>query len=208
MLAGTPDEWDQAACRLWPLAADAAAKGKLLAPADAEARIAHPDIHALDRACAAMQVWCWVRGMPPLDRAVAHPRTQGAVREVADYDVFFEALGRTIHNERFVLAYPWRKVREPSPRDLAWARDLVARHHALLREFRFLDLEMDQREQDAARGRKRPAPAGHADWAAATERHRSLVAGLAALGVKVADLRPPGTAPYPPPGPRETSWSH
>jgi len=36
------DEWDDAAARLWSLAAQAAAKGKLLAPADAEARIAHP----------------------------------------------------------------------------------------------------------------------------------------------------------------------
>jgi hypothetical protein len=206
--APTPDEWDHAATRTWGLAAQAAAKGKLLAPADAEARIAHPDIHALDRACAAMQAWCWVRGMPPLDRAIAHPRQQGPVREVADYDVFFEAMGRSIHTERFVLAYPWQKVREPSPRELAWARGLLVTQQPLLREFRFLDLELDLREQDAARGRKRPMPGGHATWAEAADRHRALADALQAVGIAVADLRPPGTAPYPPPGPRETSWSH
>jgi hypothetical protein len=189
------------------LAAQAAAKGKLLAPADAEARIAHPDVGALDRACAVMQAWCWVRGMPPLDRAIAHPRQQ-AVREVADYDVFFEAMGRSVHTERFVLAYPWQKVREPSARELAWARGLLLSHPALLRGFRFLDLELDLREQDAARGRKRPAPGTHATWADAADRHRALATELQALGVALTDVRPPGTAPYPPPGPRETSWSH
>jgi hypothetical protein len=203
-----PDRCDHAAARLWAPTAQAAAKGRLLAPADAEAVLADPDVHALDRACAAMQAWCWVRGMPPLDRAIAHPRQQGPLREVADYDVFFEAMGRTIHTERFVLSYPWQKVREPAPRELAWARGLMASHPALVREFRFLDLELDLREQDAARGRKRPAPDKHPDWAAVADRHRALGEALHGLGVAVADLRPPGSAPYPPPGPRETSWSH
>ena len=203
-----PDEWDDAAARLWSKAAQAAAKGKLLAPADAEAILAHPDVEALERACLAMQAWCWVRGMPPLDRAIAHPRERGPVREVADYDVFFEAMGRNVRTEPFVLSYPWRKVREPSPRELAWARSLMARHTPLLRRFRFLDLEIDLRERDAARGRKRPVPAGHETWTSVETAHRSLAAALRAEGIDVADLRPPGTAPYPPPGPRETSWSH
>jgi len=199
-----PDEWDHAAARLWPLAAQTAAKGKFLSPADAEAHLAHPDIQALDNACAAMQAWCWVRGMPPLDRAIAHPR-QTAVRELADYDVFFEAMGRNVHTEKFVLAYPWKRVREPNARELAWARDLMARHGALLRRFRFLDLELELREQDAARGRKRPEPTGHTTWPAVLAAHAAAVKELAALGVDAGALRPPGTAPYPPPGPRDQS---
>ncbi|HUR62624.1 MAG TPA: hypothetical protein VM286_09710 [Candidatus Thermoplasmatota archaeon] len=197
------DPCDHHAARLWNLAAHTAAKGKLLAPADAEALLADPDVHALDRACAALQAWCWVRGMPPLDRAIAHPRTQGDVRRIADYDVFFEAMARNVHTEKFVLAYPWRKVREPAPRELAWARTILANHAALLRRFRFLDLELELREQDAARGRKRPEPAGHATWPQALAAHAGLVRELAALGIQAADLRPPGAAPYPPPAPRE-----
>ncbi|HEX2066586.1 MAG TPA: hypothetical protein VHI93_07220 [Candidatus Thermoplasmatota archaeon] len=203
-----PSEWDHAAARLWGLAAQSAVKGKLLAPADAEARLAHPDVDALDQACAAMQAWCWVRGMPPLDRAIAHPRQQGPVRVVADYDVFFEAMGRSVQTERFVLAYPWQKVREPMPRELAWARSLLATEAALLRGFRFLDLELDLREQDSARGRTRPAPGLHAAWADAAERHRALANELAVAGVALADVRPPGSAPYPPPVPREAAWEH
>jgi hypothetical protein len=194
---------DEAAAKLWNLAAHTAAKGKLLAPADAETLLADPDIHALDRACASMQAWCWMRGMPPLDRAIAHPRTQGDLRKVADYDVFFEAMGRNVHTEKFVLAYPWRKVREPAPRELGWARSLLAAQQPLLRRFRFLDLELELREQDGARGRKRPEPAGHATWPLAVAAHAALVAELAALGIKALELRPPGAAPYPPPPPRE-----
>jgi hypothetical protein len=197
------DEWDHAAARLWGLAAQAAAKGKLLAPADAEAHIAHRDINALDRACAAMQAWCWVRGMPPLDRAIGHPRVQGPIRRVADYDAFFEAMGRNVHTERFVLAYPWRKVREPAPRELAWARLLLATQATLIAAFRVLDLELDLRERDAARGRRRPEPTGHASWDAAMAKQRRLLADLQAVGVGAADLRPPGSAPYPPPSPRD-----
>src|SRR5947207_400181 len=77
-----------------------------------------------------------------------------------------------------------------------------------LRAFRFLDLELDLREQDAARGRKRPTPPGHASWTSAEAQHRLLAEDLLALGVRPADLRPPGATPYPPTGPRETSWSH
>jgi hypothetical protein len=203
-----PTPADEAGARLWRRAAQAAAKGKLLPPREAETLLGSPEPDALDQACAAIQRWCWVRGMPPLDRAIAHPRVQGPVRAAADYEVFFEALGQDVHTERFVLAYPWAKVREPSARELAWARGLAEGHGPLLRAYRLLDLELDQREQDAARGRRRPVPAGHATWEAVAAAREAHLAALAAAGVRPADLRPPGSAPYPPRPARETSWAH
>lgn len=206
--APVPNEWDDAACRLWHPAAQAAAKGKLLPPADGEVALKHSDLDALDKACAALQVWCWVRGMPPLDRIISHPRVQGPLREVADYDVFFEAMGQDVHHEKFVLAYPWAKVKEPAPRDVAWARELMRSHQPLLRRFRFLDLELDLLEEDAARGRRRPVPSGQTTWETVKAAQQECLAELRVLGVSLPDVRPPGKAPYPPPPPRETSWRH
>lgn len=202
---------DELAPRLWPLAVAAAAKGKLLPPADAEAELraaGDTALDALDQACALLQRWCWARGMPPIDRVIAHPRVQGAVREVADYDVFFEAMGVVVTGERFVLAYPWRKVREPTARELAWAAAFTPAQSRLVRAFRFLDLELELLDRDAARGRRRPVPPGSPSWDDVASRRAALLAELAHHAIRGADLRPPGQAPYPPPLPRESSYEH
>jgi hypothetical protein len=141
--------------------------------------------------------------LPPLDRVIAFPRTKGHVRAVADYEVFFEALGFDVHSERLVLGYPWAKVREPTPGELATADVLVRQHGADLRAFRFVDLELDLRERDAARGRRRPVPERFADWSAVKAAHDGALATLAPLGLRPADLRPAGAAPYPPQQARE-----
>lgn len=193
---------DHDAVRLWHPAVAAASKGKLLPPRQAELLLARPDVDALERACAALQAWCWVRGLPPLDRVISLERVQGPGLVVADYDVFFEATGRDVHNERFVLAYPWSRVREPHAAGIQRARELMAGHAAPLRAFRFLDLEAELREADAARGRKRATPAGFPDWKAAEARLLELAKQLRTIGVEHEDLRPPGNAPYPPPAPR------
>lgn len=197
-----PEPCDHDAVRLWHPAVAAATKDKLLPPRQAELILARPEVDALERACAALQAWCWLRGLPPLDRAISLERVQGPGLVVADYDVFFEAMGRDVHNERFVLAYPWSRVREPHAAGIARARGLLGDHAPLLRAFRFLDLESELREADAARGRKRATPNGFADWNAAEARLHAVMHELRTLGVEHEDLRPPGRAPYPPPTPR------
>ena len=198
-----PNEWDHAACRLWPLVVAAASKGKLVSPAEAERLLSHVDLDAVEKACAALQRWCWLRGLPPLDRVVSYARARDPVRPVADYEVFFEAMGVDVTTERFVLAYPWRKVMEPSPSDVAAARVWVEGMEPALRAFRFVDLELDLREADAAKGRRRPAPQGFSSWDAAAGRHRDLLGQFDAAGLHLRDLRPPGTASYPPPRPQD-----
>lgn len=201
-MAGTePDEWEVAACRLWPLAIAAASKGRLVPPSEAERLLAHTDLEAVEKASAALQTWCWLRGLPPLDRVIAHARARDPLRPVADYEVFFEAMSVDVATERFVLAYPWRKVMAPTPTGVAAARAMVAARGPTLRAFRFLDLELDGREANAAKGRRRPAPMGYPSWEDAAQHYSALLAELAALGLQLHDLRPPGPAPYPPPRP-------
>ncbi|HET6399648.1 MAG TPA: hypothetical protein VFH47_08865 [Candidatus Thermoplasmatota archaeon] len=200
--------WWEAACRVFPLAAAASAKGKLVPPAAAEAHLAMPELDAVEQACSALQTWCWVRGLPPLDRLVAHARARDPVRPVADYEAFYEALGWDVTTERAVLGYPWRKVMEPTPEDVGRAVRLAQGCAAPLREWRRLDLELDLREADAARGRRRPAPTGTASWDDARALHARLLGPLQAAGAALATLRPPGAAPYPPPRPRESPYEH
>jgi hypothetical protein len=202
------EAWADAACRLFPLAVTSAAKGKLVPPADAEILLASPHLDAVEQACAALQAWCWVRGLPPLDRLVAHPRTRDPFRPVADYEAFYEALGWDVATERSVLAYPWRKVMEPTSAEVARAARLLREAAPPLRSFRRLDLELDLREADGARGRRRPVPEGFASWEAVAGARDRTLRELAPLGVTLHDLRPAGAAPYPPPRPRDNALEH
>lgn len=197
----------EAACQLWPLAVAAASKGKLVPPAEAERLLASTDVHAVDNACASLQRWCWMRGLPPLDRVIAHPRMRH-VREIADYDVFFEAMAVIVTTEAFVFAYPWRRVQEPSAEEYAWASHCIEGAGPTVRRFRACDLELELREADAARGRTRPVPAGFAAWSDVAAQRERLAGELAAAGVARGLLRPPGSAPYPPPRPRASSYEH
>jgi hypothetical protein len=190
------------ASRLWRPVVAAAGKGKLTPPREAELLLGDPDPDALDRACALLQTWCWLRGLPPLDRLVAFPRTQGAVRPVMDYEPFFHALGFDVHTERVVMAYPWTKVREPTPDELLQGQHVVAANATTIAAFRFLDLELDLNERDAARGKRRAVPDRHRDWAGVKMAWQKQVTALEAQGMRLGDLRPPGLALYPPPAPR------
>jgi hypothetical protein len=194
---------------LWPLAKKRALKRKVLTHAEAsEALAIAPD--AVPQAAWPLHVWCWVRGMPPLNVVVV-PRGTKAETDggfpATDFDVVHEAMGHTVYTLEHVWHYPWEKVPDPAPEQLGWALGLHAAHHAMLRDFRFLDLELELRLRDEAKGRKRPAPGKHATWTEAEHAHRDLVARLKAEGIAAHDLRPPGKGPYPPPRPVKGNWA-
>lgn len=197
------------AAALWPLAKARALKRKTLTHAEAAEAvgIAPGEVPA---AAWPLHVWCWVRGMPPLNVVVV-PKGTKALPDggfsATDYDVVHEALGRSVYTLEDAWFYPWPKVPDPTPEQLAWALRLHGGHHAELRDFRFLDLELDLRQRDEARGRRRPAPAPHATWTAAEHAHHELVARLRRAGLAATDLRPPGKGPYPPPRPVTGNWA-
>ena len=157
-----------------------------------------------------LHVWCWVRGMPPLNIVVV-PRGKTALPDggfpPADYDVVHEAMGHTVYTLEHAWHYPWEKVPDPTPEQLAWALAAHRDHHADLAEFRFLDLELELRLRDEAKGRKRPAPPQHATWKAVEDAHQAVAARLKAAGLAERDLRPPGKGPYPPPRPIIGNWA-
>lgn len=189
----------------------AASKGKPVAPIETEAVVQAalaggrpegphdvPDDAALHDALSLLQVWCWMRGMPPMDQWVALPRTTGAARVVADYEVYFQSLGYDVHTSRFVAAYPWTKVREPAPAELSLAWQVHQDHGTEVAAYRFLDLELELLEKDSARGKRRPIPEGFASWDAVRDSRNAQGHALGILGWGPALLRPPGKAPYPP----------
>lgn len=197
------------ASRLWPLARARALKRKTLTHAEAATAlgIAPADVPA---AAWPLHVWCWLRGLPPLNVVVV-PRGTTAAPDggfpSTDFDVMREALGRPVYTLEQAWHYPWAKVPDPTPEQLAWALGVHGRHRDLVARFRFLDLEHDLRLRDEARGRKRPAPAPHPTWAAAEAAHRQVVEELRQAGIAVADLHPPGKGPYPPPRPVVGNWA-
>lgn len=197
------------ATQLWPLAKARALKRKTLTHAEAAAAlgIALADV---PKATWPIHAWCWARGLPPLNVVVVArgttPDRDGGFA-TPDFDVFREALGYSVYLLEQAWHYPWPKVPDPTPEQLAWALGLHGRLHPLVQEFRFLDLELEARLRDEARGRKRPAPAPHPTWAAAEAAHARAISGLAAEGVSVSDLRPPGKGPYPPPRPVVGNWA-
>ncbi|MEK6975447.1 MAG: hypothetical protein AABY18_03795 [Candidatus Thermoplasmatota archaeon] len=157
-----------------------------------------------------IHVWCWVRGMPPLNVVIVKRGTTADPEggfTATDYDVVHEAMGHTVYTLEHAWHYPWDKVPDPTPEQLSWALAAHASHHKALWDFRFLDLELELQQRDEARGRKRPAPAKHASWKDAEAEHRRLAADLAAVGLKASDLRPPGKGPYPPPRPIIGNWA-
>lgn len=194
------------AALLWPLAKRRALKRKTLTHAEVAAALALDD-GAAGKVAWPLHVWCWVRGMPPLNVAVVKRGKTPDAEPAADYDVFHEAMGHTVYTLEHAWHYPWEKVPDPTPEQLAWALATHADHHEVLREFRFLDLEMELRLRDEARGRKRPAPGKHPTWRSADEAHGDLVGRLKALGIAAHDLRPPGKGPYPPPRPVKGNWA-
>lgn len=197
------------AARLWPLLKKRAAKRKTLTHAEMAEAFAIPAGRVLDVAWP-IHVWCWVRGMPPLNVVVV-PRGKTAAPEggfdATDYDVVHEALGRSVYTLEDAWFYPWAKVPDPTPEQLAWALRLHAAHWQDLRDARFLDLELELRQRDEARGFKRPPPDRHQGWAAVAQAHRDVLARLEAAGVPARDLRPPGKGPYPPPRPVVGNWA-
>lgn len=205
-MRGTVNATDavEQAATLWPLAKARALKRKTLTHAEASAAIPGLAPEDVQQAAWPLHVWCWVRGMPPLNVVVVPKGTKAPPDggfASTDYDVVHEALGRSVYTLEDAWFYPWTKVPDPTPEQLAAALAAHAAHHADLRAFRLLDLELDLRLRDEARGRKRPAPAGHATWTAAEQAHAAVAARLKAVGLSIADLRPPGKGPYPPPRP-------
>jgi hypothetical protein len=204
-----PNDWDVAGCALWPHAKKRALKRKTLTHAEAAGLLAIP---ATDVAMAAwpIHVWCWVRGMPPLNVVVVKRGTTADPEggfTATDYDVFHEAMGHTVYTLEHAWFYPWEKVPDPTPEQLAWAVAVHGQQYADVREFRFLDLELELRLRDEARGRKRPVPAKHGTWKAVEEAHRVLITLFTEVGVAPHDLRPPGKGPYPPPRPVKGNWA-
>lgn len=204
-----PGEWELAAARLWPLAKARAFKRKTLTHAEAGPAlgIALGDV---PKAAWPIHVWCWVRGLPPLNVVIVERGTK-ALDEggfaATDYDVVHEALGHSVYSLEHAWHYPWEKVPDPTPEQLAWALALHASHHDLLARFRFLDLELELRLRDEARGRRRPVPAGQPSWAAVEAAHKEATVRLREAGIAAADLRPPGKGPYPPPRPVKGNWA-
>jgi len=204
-----PDEGSECASRLWPLAKKRALKRKTLTFAEAAEALAAvgADVHA---STWPMHVWCWVRGMPPLNVVVV-PRGKTPERDggftATDYDVVHEAIGYSVYTLEQAWHYPWEKVPDPTPEQLAWALAAHARHHADLRTFRFLDLELELRQRDEARGRRRPAPPPHAGWSQVDHAFAEVSARMRRAGLGAADLRPPGKGPYPPPRPVAGNWA-
>ena len=194
---------------LWPLAKARAFKRKALTHAEAAEALGIP-VERVQEVAWPIHVWCWVRGLPPLNVVVVK-RGKTADPEggftATDYDVVHEAMGHTVYTLEHAWHYPWEKVPDPTPEQLAWALDAHAGHHADLWEFRFLDLEMELRLRDEARGRKRPAPGKHATWSSAELAHRDALARLKLAGILEKDLRPPGKGPYPPPRPVKGNWA-
>jgi hypothetical protein len=197
------------AAALWAHVKKRALKRKTLTHAEASVALGIPVEDALTVAWP-IHVWCWVRGMPPLN-VVLVKRGMTADPEggfqATDYDVVHEAMGHTVYTLEHAWHYPWEKVPDPTPEQLAWGLAAHAGHQQALWDFRFLDLELELRQRDEARGRKRPAPAKHATWKDAEAVHRRLSTELAAAGIKASDLRPPGKGPYPPPRPVIGNWA-
>lgn len=197
------------AARLWPLLKKRAAKRKTLPYAEASELLDIPLDDVLGVAWP-IHVWCWVKGLPPLNVLVV-PRGKTAAPEggftATDYDVVHEAMGNTVYTLEHAWHYPWDKVPDPTPEQLAWALAVHAQHRQVVWDFRFLDLELELRLRDEARGFKRPAPVGHATWRDAEQAHRALVRDLHAAGLAASDLRPGGKGPYPPPRPLLGNWA-
>lgn len=197
------------AATLWPLAKKRALKRKTLTHAEAAEALGIPP-GQVPAAAWPLHVWCWVRGMPPLNVVVVRRGTTADPEggfTATDYDVVHEALGLSVYTLEQAWHYPWEKVPDPEPAQLAWALRVHAAHHEVLSRFRLLDLELELRQRDEARGFRRPPPAGQADWRAAEAAHRAATAALAVAGVAIADLRPPGKGPYPPRRPVQGNWA-
>jgi hypothetical protein len=194
---------------LWPAAKKRAFGRKTLTHAEAAELLSIP-MEQVPTVTWPLHVWCWVRGLPPLNVVVVK-RGRTADPEggftATDFDVFHEAMGHTVYTLEHVWHYPWEKVPDPTPNQIAWALSAHAAAQADLRAFRFLDLEMELRLRDEARGRKRPAPAGHATWKDAEQAHHALAVKLKVSGIAETDLRPPGKGPYPPPRPVKGNWA-
>lgn len=207
--AETADRTLLDADRLWPLAKARALKRKTLTHAEAATAlgISLGDVRAV---AWPLHVWCWARGLPPLNVVVVERGTKAEDEggfASTDYDVVHEALGHSVYTLEHAWHYPWEKVPDPTPEQLAWGLRVHSGHHDLVARFRFLDLEHELRLRDEARGRKRPAPGGHATWAAAEAAHRQAVEELRQAGIAAQDLRPPGKGPYPPPRPVKGNWA-
>ncbi len=197
------------AATLWPLLRKRALRRKTLTHPDAAEAL---DVDAAEVPSFAwpLHVWCWVRGMPPLNVVLVKRGTTADPEggfTATDYDVMHEALARSVYTLEDAWFYPWEKVPDPTPEQLAWALRLHKDHYAALRTFRFLDLECELRHRDEARGFKRPAPGKHADWKSAEAELRIVAADLRAAGASERDLRPPGKGPYPPPRPVVGNWT-
>ena len=204
----TMDQAEQAAL-LWGLAKRRALKRKTLTHAEAAEALGIP-VEQVPDAAWPLHVWCWVRGMPPLNVVIV-PKGTKALPEggftATDYDVMHEALGHTVYTLEHAWHYPWEKVPDPTPEQLAWALGLHERRRQAIWDFRFLDLELELRQRDEARGRRRPAPGGHAKWASVEDGRRRILADLQEAGIAERDLRPPGKGPYPPPRPVKGNWA-
>lgn len=197
------------AAALWGLAKKRAMKRKTLTHAEVAAALAIPVDDVLAIAWP-LHVWCWVRGMPPLNVVIVKRGTTADPEggfQATDYDVVHEAMGHTVYTLEHAWHYPWEKVPDPTPEQLAGALAAHATHWQALWDFRFLDLELELRQRDEARGRKRPAPGKHTSWKDAEAAHAGLAGQLAAVGMRPADLRPPGKGPYPPPRPVVGNWA-
>ncbi len=199
-----------AADALWPLAKKRALKRKTLTHAEANDAIPGLAVDAVLQTAWPIHVWCWVRGMPPLNVVIVR-RGKTADSEggftATDYDVMHQALGHSVYTLEHAWHYPWAKVPDPTPEQLAWALAVHDAHYKRIWDFRFLDVELELRLRDEARGSKRPAPDGHVSWKAAEEVHKRLIAELQAAHLQAQDLRPPGKGPYPPPRPVTGSWA-
>ena len=199
----------ETAARLWPLAKKRALKRKTLPHAEA-AEALGVTFGEVPGLAWPIHVWCWVRGMPPLN-VVVNRRGKTADPEggftATDYDVVHEALGRSVYTLEDAWFYPWDRVPEPTPEQLAQALAWHGAHHGLLSEFRFLDLELELRQRDEARGFRRPPPRDLPSWRAVEHAHADVAARLAAAGIPAASLRPGGKGPYPPPRPVVGNWA-
>lgn len=194
---------------LWGLAKKRALKRKTLTHAEV-AEALGIDLAAVPGVAWPLHVWCWVRGLPPLNVVIVKRGTKAEPEggfTATDYDVFHEAMGQTVYTLEHAWHYPWEKVPDPTPEQLAWALRVHADHHAAIAAFRFLDLELELRHRDEARGFKRPPPTGHPAWKEAEAAHKAAVARLAAAGIATKDLHPGGKGPYPPPRPVIGNWA-